>query len=146
MAFSLKKIFHYSNNYKEVRNINIYVLRVLFILMFFVLGKQVWSYIFGHSGPWSSDNAVAYSVFAGFSFLALLGIINPIKMIPLLLLEIFYKVLWLILVAYPLWANGQLAGSPVEARVFSFSLVVIPIIAMPWGYVYKTYIANLKKA
>ena len=43
-----------------------------------------------------------------------LGIIRPLKMLPILLLEIFYKVLWLILVAYPLWSQGKLAGSPAE--------------------------------
>ncbi len=32
-------------------------------------------------------------------------------MLPILLLEIFYKVLWLLVVAYPLWTAGKLAGS-----------------------------------
>jgi hypothetical protein len=143
MAFG--KIFQPSKNYKEVRNINIYTLRALFVLMFLVLGKQVWMYILGHSGAWGSDEAVAYSVFAGFSLLAFLGIFNPIKMLPLLLLEVFYKLLWLFLVAYPMWTNGQLASSAVEERIFAFSLVVIPIIAMPWKYVLKTYVTNLKR-
>jgi hypothetical protein len=146
MARSLRRLFQYSSKYKDVRNVNIYALRALFVLMFFVLGKQVWSYILGHSGPWDSNDAVAYSVFAGFSFLALLGIINPIKMLPLLFLEIFYKILWLILVAYPLWSNDQVASTSVEERTFAFSLVVLPIIAMPWRYAYKTYITNLPKA
>ena len=33
---------------------------------------------------------------------------------PLVLLEIAYKVMWLILVAYPLWSTNQLAGSLAE--------------------------------
>jgi hypothetical protein len=146
MAFNLKHIIQPSEKYKDVRNINIYLLRGLFFLMAFVLGYEVWSYILGHSGAWNSDNAVVYCVLAGFTVLSLLGIINPIKMLPLLLLEIFYKVLWLMLVAYPLWSTDQIAGSPIEKRVFSFSLVTLAIIAMPWGYAFKTYIKNLKAA
>jgi hypothetical protein len=37
-----------------------------------------------------------------FATLAALGIIRPLKMLLILLLEIFYKVLWLVIVAYPL--------------------------------------------
>jgi len=146
MTFNIKHIFQPSDTYKDVRNINIYLLRGLFFLMFFVLGLQVWSFIFKHSGTWDSDQAVAYSVFAGFSVLAFLGIINPIKMLPLLLLEVFYKVLWLLLVAFPVWFSDQVVSARVESRIFAFTLIVLPLVAIPWGYVYKTYILHLKSA
>ncbi len=61
-------------------------------------------------------------------------------MIPILLLEIFYKVLWLILVVYPLWVSDKLSGSGVEETAFAFMLVVLPILAVPWGYVVNRYI------
>ena len=51
-------------------------------------------------------------------------------------LEIFYQVLWLILVAYPLWVTGKLAGSPAEGTTSAFLWVILPIIAVPWGYVF----------
>jgi hypothetical protein len=35
-------------------------------------------------------------------------------MLPTVLLEILYKVLWLLLVAYPLWSTNQLIDSPAE--------------------------------
>ena len=146
MKNSLKHIFQPSSKYNDVRNINIYLLRGLFFLMAFVLGYEVWSYIFGHSGVWNSDDAVVYSVLAGFTVLSLLGLINPVKMLPLLLLEIFYKLLWLFLVAYPLWSTNQLTGSPMGKRTFAFSLVILAIIAVPWRHVYNTYFKNLKAA
>jgi len=67
-----------------------------------------------------------------------IGIIRPVKMLPIVLLEIFYKVLWLILVAYPLWAKGTLWGSPAEAIALPFLWVPLPIVAVPWGYVFVT--------
>ena len=61
------------------------------------------------------------------------------RLLPLLLLEIFYKVLWLIIVAYPLWSNGTLAGSSAEGITTVFFPVILVVIAVPWGYVFKNY-------
>ena len=66
-------------------------------------------------------------------------------MLPIVLLEIFYKVLWLILVAYPLWSKGTLAGSPAEEITSQFLWVLLPIVAVPWGYVFKNYFYSAKK-
>jgi hypothetical protein len=62
-----------------------------------------------------------------------------------LLLEIFYKVLWLIIVAYPLWSAGTLAGSSAEDTTSVFSWVLLPIIAVPWGYVFLNYFYRPEK-
>src|SRR4029077_20747373 len=106
MTFSLKAIFQRDDRYEGVRRIHIYLLRLVFILMFFVLGKDTWTNILTHKGPWDPTAAVAWCVWTAFATLAGLGIIRPLKMLPILLLEIFYKVLWLVIVAYPLWSKG----------------------------------------
>jgi hypothetical protein len=77
--------------------------------------------------------------------LAALGIFRPLKMLPILLLEIFYKVLWLIIVALPLWSAGKLTGSNAESTTSAFLWVILPIAAVPWGYVFENYIYRLKK-
>lgn len=135
-----KNLFQKSPKFDGIRPVNIYFMRLIYILMFFVLGKDVWGYILSHSGDWGSNEAVAWSVWAAFSTLALLGIFRTVQMIPILLLEIFYKVLWLILVAYPLCQRNELVGSGLEEMVFAFGLVILPIIAVPWGYVAKRYV------
>jgi hypothetical protein len=53
---------------------------------------------------------------------------------------IFYKGLWLIVVAYPLWKAGTLKGSPAEEIAYMFSGIIIPILFVPWKYVFKKYI------
>ncbi len=60
-------------------------------------------------------------------------------MLPIILLEIFYKVMWLAIVAYPLWARGTLAGSAAEGTTAAFLWVLLPIVVVPWGYVWRTY-------
>jgi len=66
-------------------------------------------------------------------------------MLPILLLEIFYKVLWLALVAYPLWSKNKLADSPAEGMTWAFLWVLLPIIAVPWEYVFENYIYKPRK-
>lgn len=145
MSSFIRRIFGPDSRYKGVRKINIYLLRLMFTLMFVFLGRDSWSHIITFSGPWDPQEAAAWSMWAGYSVLALFGIINPIKMLPLVLLEIIYKVIWLAVVAYPLWSDGQLAGSPAEEMTYAFLWVVLPIIAMPWKYAFETYVLKLKE-
>lgn len=142
----IKQWFIINSKYDGIRPINIFLMRAIYVLMFFVLGKDVWGYILGHSQSWNENEAVAWSVWAAFSTLALLGIFRTVQMIPILLLEIFYKLLWLILVAYPLWQTDQFTGSGVEETTIAFMLVVLPIIAVPWGYVFNRYILGRQYA
>ena len=138
----MKYLFAVQRNgpYPGVRRINIYLLRAVYLLMFFVLGNTAWTHILTHPGTWQPDNAMAWCVWTAFATLAGIGVFRPLKMLPILLLEVFYKVLWLIVVAYPLWSRGKLVGSPAEEETSSFLWVLLPIAAIPWGYVLMTYI------
>jgi hypothetical protein len=137
-------MFHGAEKYDGVRPINIYLLRLLYVLMFFVLGKLTWTTILTHRGPWDPMTAVAWCVWTAFATLAGIGIVRPLVMLPIVLLEIFYKVLWLVVVAWPLWRTGTLAGSSAEGITGQFLWVVLPIVAMPWGYAFRQYIYRPK--
>ncbi|MVT40417.1 hypothetical protein GO495_07470 [Chitinophaga oryziterrae] len=108
------------------------------------LGKDVWTFIFTHKGAWDPAEAMNFAVWASYSVLALLGILYPLRMLPIVMLEILYKTIWLILVAYPLWMSNQLAGSPAEGMAFVFALVPLPIIAMPWKHAFRKYVLVTK--
>ncbi len=81
----------------------------------------------------------AWSVWAAFSVLAIIGLFHPLRMLPIVLLEITYKNIWLVIVGFPLLAAGTLDGRA-EEMMFSFGLVVLPIVATPWGYVLRTHL------
>ena len=130
---------------RGVRPIHIFGLRVVYALMFFVLGRQTWTHILTRREAWDPTDAVAWCVWTAFATLAGLGIVRPLRMLPILLLEIFYKVLWLVLVAYPLWRRGTLSGSPAEQTASAFAWVLLPIAAVPWGYVFVHYVYDPKR-
>src|SRR5689334_498287 len=88
--------------YEGVRPFNIYLLRVLYFLMSAFVATQAWTTIIRHQGPWDPVRAVAWCVWAAYPTLSILGLIHPLRMLPLVLFMIFYKALWLIAVALPL--------------------------------------------
>lgn len=145
LPLTIKTIFRPDDqHWQGVRPIYIYLLRLLYGLMVVFLGKDVWTHIFTHVGSWEPKDAMNWSVWGAFSLLALFGIRHPLKMLPMLLLEICYKVVWLLLVAYPLWRTGTLVGSPAEGMSTVFLMVVLPILFVPWQYVFKTYFSVWK--
>ena len=101
--------------YEGVPTINIYLLRLLFTLMFLFLTYDSWTYIFiTHNGPWNVTHAAAWCMWAAYSIISFIGILRPLRMLPIVLFEIVYKLLWLVVVARPLWMKNELTGSPAE--------------------------------
>ena len=145
--FSLFNIFKRNyEHYDGVPPINIYLLKLLFTLMFFFLTYDSWSHIFHHTGHWDPANSAAWFMWGSCSVIAVIGIRRPLKMLPIVLFEIVYKTAWLIVVAYPLYQRNELAGTPTEGMAHNFMLVILPIVAMPWRYFFRTYIVDKRAA
>jgi hypothetical protein len=132
--------------YDGVPPINIYLLKLLFTLMFLFLTYDSWTHILHHTGPWDPANSAAWFMWGSCSVISFIGIRRPLKMLPIVLFEIVYKTAWLIVVAYPLYQRNELTGSPAEEMAHNFMLVVLPIVAMPWRYFFRTYIVDKRPA
>lgn len=130
--------------YEGVRPVNIYLLRLFYFLMAAFVATDAWQTLITHDGPWDRFRAVAFCVWAAYATLSVLGLIHPLKMLPIMIFMIFYKTLWLIVVAYPLWRTGTLAGSPSEEMARVFVWVFVPAIAVPWVYAFKTFVLGAK--
>lgn len=68
---------------------------------------------------------MAFSFWAAYSTLMILGLRYPLKLLPLLLLQFFYKLVWLVVVAYPLWSASQLRGSSASGLATIFVIAVV---------------------
>ncbi len=144
--FSIKTGFKPNyERYEGVRPINIYLLRLFYFLMAFFVATDSWTSIITHEGPWDRFRAMALCVWAAYTTLAVFGLIHPLKWLPIMIFMIFYKSLWLIVVAYPLWRANTLAGSPAEEMTYAFLGIPVAIIAVPWKYVFENYIYKPKK-
>ena len=126
--------------YEGVRPVNIYLLRLLFLLVAVFVGFDSWTGVLHHRGPWEPVRAAAVCMWAAYSLLAVIGIFRPLKMLPIVAFEIVYKIIWLMAVAYPLWAANTLWGSPAANMTRDFLWVILPIVAMPWKYAIDSWI------
>jgi len=145
MSF-LKYIFTPNHDmYDGVRPINIYLLRLFYFLMAATVATDSWTTILTHEGPWDRFRAMSLCVWATYSTLGILGLIHPLRMLPIMIFMIFYKSLWLIVVALPLWRAGTLASSPAAEMAGVFAMVPLAMIAVPWIYSFKTFVLGSTK-
>jgi hypothetical protein len=84
-------------------------------------------------------DGVVVCILTAMSLLALLGLRYPIGMLPILLFEVIWKVLWLGVVALPhLIANDM--DTATADMLFSILFVVAILAVTPWDYVWKRYV------
>ena len=126
--------------YEGVRPINIYALRVFYFLMAAFVATDAWRTLITHEGPWDHMRAVTFCVWATYPTLAILGLLHPLKMLPIMLFTVGYKTLFLIFVSYPLWKANALAGSPAEQMTYVFLWTPLLMLAVPWKYAYEAYL------
>jgi len=81
---------------------------------------------------------VTLCLLTAMSLLAFLGLLHPVRLLPVLLFESTWKVLWLGLVALPQAVSGDLDAATTKVLV-NCSLVVLILAVIPWGYVWRTY-------
>ena len=82
---------------------------------------------------------VTLCLLTAMSLLALLGLRHPVTLLPVLLFESAWKLLWLSLVALPRAISGDLDGDSSNIAV-NCSLVVLILAVVPWGHVWRTYV------
>jgi hypothetical protein len=81
---------------------------------------------------------VTLCILTAMSLLAFLGLRYPVKLLPLLLFESVWKLIWLALVALPEAISGGLDTAMTETLI-SCSLVVVILAVTPWPYVWRQY-------
>jgi len=81
---------------------------------------------------------VVACLLTGMSLLAFLGLRYPVRMLPILLFEATWKVIWIGTVALPHLIANDLST---EARdlLFNCSFVVVILAVIPWRYTWQRY-------
>lgn len=114
------------------------LLRVGYAVMGVCLAVIKWPLLFDHE-PWSLAEGTKQCMLIALSVLALLGLRYPLRMLPILLFEVAWKLLWLGVVALPLWQNQTLQGAT-RTQTDAVLWVVVIIAVIPWRYVLSQYL------
>jgi hypothetical protein len=119
----------------------LYLLRLGYLVIAVGLAATKWPLIINHDGPWPLFEGVETCMLVALSLLWFLGLRYPIKMLPILLFEIGWKLIWVTVVVLPLWTSDQLDQA--TAEIFYSCLVVLIVIAViPWRYVVTQYVTK----
>ena len=120
----------------SIRRLNL--MRVGYAVMAIGLAATKWPVI---------PNAASLPVFEGvvaalltaMSLLAFLGLRYPVKLLPLLVFESAWKLIWLAVVAAPHLVGGDM-NAELDRLLSNVSVVVVILAVTPWDYSWKTYV------
>ena len=123
----------------------LFSMRGLYLLTFIGLAYDNWLTIFNPIEPYDAYSGVAISFWAAYSLLMGIGVRYPIKMIPLLLLQLIYKSAWIIGTYLPAKSAGLLNEDLELFYGIFIKAIILDFIVIPWPYVYKNYIKDFFK-
>jgi hypothetical protein len=114
------------------------LLRVGYLVMGGGLAVVKWPLLFADK-PWGLAEGTIECLLVAMSILALMGLRYPQRMLPILLFEVAWKLLWLGTIALPLWLDNQLEGAT-RQQATAILWVAIIIAVMPWRHVLTQYV------
>lgn len=121
----------------ELSPLRLHAMRGGYLLIGVGIAVVKWPLLSGaHAMP--LFEGVTLCLLTAMSLLAFVGSWRPIQMLPLLVFEVLWKLLWLSVVALPKAMAGTLDAAFVDV-VVRCSLVVVIVAVVPWGFVWKTY-------
>jgi hypothetical protein len=123
----------------ELTLYRLHLMRVGYAIMGFGLAVVKWPLLATHPEPWPLFDGVVTCILTAMSLLAFLGLRYPVRLLPILLFECAWKVIWLAVVAAPKLATGKMDVAT-QAVMVNCLLVVIILAVVPWRHVWPQYV------
>ena len=122
----------------DLSRMRVHAMRAGYLLMGVGLAVVKWPLLpKAHSLP--LYEGVTLCLLTAMSLLAFLGLRHPLRLLPLLVLESAWKLLWLAVVALPRAVAGDIDGRT-AGILFNCTFVVVIIAVTPWRHVWRTYV------
>ena len=123
----------------EVSTLRLYLLRALYLLIFLGQGSIQLPVLINRAAAVPFWHGVGSSMLGAMALVAILGVRYPLQMLPLLLFEFAWKVLWVLAVYLPKWSAHQLDPDTLESAPSIMMGIIVPII-IPWRYVFANFV------
>ncbi len=121
------------------------IMRGLYLLTFIGLAFQAWEYLLFPGEQIDYITGVAFSFWATYATLMGLGVRYPLKMLPLLFLQLMYKATWVLTVYLPMKSSGTITPVAESFYWICITAVVLDILVIPWGYFWNAYVRPFLK-
>lgn len=129
----------------EVSIVRLWAMKAMYLIMAAGIGATIWPSILNHGPDLPRMTGGAFALLGAIGLLALLGLRYPLQMVPLLLVELVWKTIWLTAFALPRWLDGSLDDG-MRSSIFDTSLGAIVLLVIPWRYVWDNYVVKAGEA
>lgn len=85
-------------------------------------------------------DGVVVALLSAMGLLSVIGLFSPIRMLPLLVFEIAWKLIWVCAVALPKWLEGSLDEATLSI-LFNCAVAVPFVFIVPWRHLAVTFLA-----
>ena len=120
----------------EVSLARLYVLRAMYLVLVIGLGGLIVPEILSHS---LMSRGVIASLLGAVWLLAFLGLKYPLQMLPLLMFEFLWKLIWMAAYGLPQWSAGQYPPTFAEDS-FNIAFGAVLLFVIPWGYAWRRFV------
>ena len=125
----------------EVSTLRLWLLRAVYLFIALGLVLTVWPDIVAPSDTTANADTVILALLGALALLCLVGLRYPLQMIPVLLFELLWKAIWVGAFALRMWLNQGLDQYASETLFACLLGIVLVPLALPWGYVFRHYVA-----
>ena len=125
----------------EMSLTRLYVLRAMYALIFVGQGTIQWPVLVSRGAVVPFWHSVGSAMLGALAVLCLLGIRYPLRMLPLMLFEFAWKLIWVLAILLPKWSAGQIDPATAESAPSILMGIIVPII-IPWRYVIANYMTQ----
>jgi hypothetical protein len=115
------------------------LMRIGYAVMGIGLAVVRWPDVIAYDHSMPLYEGIVAVLLTAMSLLALLGLRYPVRLLPILLFESLWKLIWLSVVALPA-ALADDVDKAMSEVLFNCSLVVIILAVVPWRYVWQRYV------
>src|SRR5918911_580525 len=117
----------------------LHAMRVGYAFMGTGLAIVKWPLVINYDQSFPLYEGVVAVLLTAMSLLAFLGLRYPVRLLPILLFECLWKLIWLGVVALPAATAGSVDAAMSKVLV-NCSLVVVILAVVPWRYVWRHYV------
>ena len=114
-------------------------MRIGYAVMGVGLAVVRWPDVITYDRAMPTYEGVTAVLLTAMSLLAFLGLRYPVRLLPILLFETLWKLIWLGVVALPAALADEVDAAMAEVIV-DCSLVVVILAVVPWRYVWQRYV------
>jgi membrane associated rhomboid family serine protease len=124
----------------DVSTLRLTLLRAMYLVIAVGLGLVIWPSIMSPPSVVANSGSVVRAMLGALALVSLLGLRYPLQMLPVLIFELVWKVIWIVASALPMSTGPGLDAYASETLfACAMGVVLVPLV-LPWGYLYRHYI------